>query len=355
LPPRRIAIAITLTLVSSACNAHRYRVRTMSPLTDLVVTHGLLLVFVATLAARIGAPMPAAPFLVIAGGLAAMGQMSWVAALAAAIVASNLGDGLWFWAGRRHGYRVLRLLCRISISPDSCVRQSEAFILRWGGRSLIAAKFVPGVSVVAPPMAGAMGMSLLAFLGFATLSAALWAGLFLGIGWAFSQQIQQALDMLSTLGAVAAGLLLLMAGAYLALRWWRRRLFLQGVAMPRVQVDELRALIDAGTPPTIIDVRSGAALEIDERRIPGAMVAALADIEKATRELPRHAELVLYCNCPNEASAATAARRLAAAGFTRVRPLAGGLDAWMAAELPVGGELPPTTAGLVLPTTEACR
>jgi rhodanese-related sulfurtransferase len=204
-------------------------------------------------------------------------------------------------------------------------------------------------------MAGAMGMSVLAFLGFATLSAALWAGLFLGIGWVFAQQIQQALDMLSTLGAVAAGLLLLIAAAYLALRWWRRRVFLQGVAMPRVQVDELRALIDAGTPPVIIDVRSGATRKIDERRIPGAMVAMLADIEKATRELPHHAELVLYCNCPNEASAATAARRLAAAGFTRVRPLAGGLDAWMAAALPAGGELPPSTAGLVSPGVEACR
>jgi membrane protein DedA with SNARE-associated domain/rhodanese-related sulfurtransferase len=327
----------------------------MSPLTDLVITHGILLVFLATLAARIGAPMPAAPFLVIAGGLAAMGQMSWVAALVVAIVASNLGDGLWFWAGRRHGYRVLRLLCRISISPDSCVRQSETFIQRWGGRSLIAAKFVPGVSVVAPPMAGAMGMSVLAFLGFATLSAALWAGLFLGIGWVFAQQIQKALDMLSTLGVVSAGLLLLIAAAYLTLRWWRRRLFLQGVAMPRVQVEELRAMIDAGTLPTLIDVRSSATRDIDERRIPGAIVAALADIEKVTRDLPRHAELVLYCNCPNEASAATAARRLAAAGFTRVRPLAGGLDAWIAAEQPAEGEMPATTAGLVLPGAQACR
>ena len=327
----------------------------MSPLIDLVNTHGIALVFMATLAARIGAPMPAAPFLVIAGGLAAMGQMSWLTALAAAIVASNLGDGLWFWAGRRHGYRVMRLLCRISISPDSCVRQSEAFIQRWGGGSLIAAKFVPGVSVVAPPMAGAMGMSMLAFLGFATLSAALWAGLFLAIGWVFAQQIQQALDMLSTLGAVAAGLLLLIASAYLALRWWRRRIFLQGVAMPRMQVDDLRELIDAGAPPVIIDVRSGATREIDERRIPGAIVATLADIEKVTHGLPHHGELVLYCNCPNEASAATAARRLKARGFTRVHPLAGGLDAWMAKGPRLVTPQQPAAAEPALPGAHAGR
>ena len=195
----------------------------MSQITALLITHGTLIVFTATLAARIGAPVPAAPFLVIAGGLAVGGQVSWVAALGAAVVASLLGDGLWFWAGRRHGYRVLKLLCRISISPDSCVRQSEAFILRWGGSSLIAAKFVPGVSVVAPPMAGALGMSLGAFVGFDTLAAAIWAALFLGLGWVFADQIQQVLDLLSTLGLVAAGGLALVAAAYLALRYWRRR------------------------------------------------------------------------------------------------------------------------------------
>lgn len=302
----------------------------MSTLLALVVIHGTLIVFVATLAARIGAPVPAAPFLVVAGGLAAGGQISWVAALGAAIVGSLLGDGLWFWAGRRHGYRVLKLLCRVSISPDSCVRQSEAFILRWGGSSLLAAKFVPGVSVVAPPMAGALGMSLAAFIGFDTLAAAIWAVLFLGLGWAFAGQIQQVMDLLSTFGTAAAVVLAALAAAYIGVRVWRRRQFLSGVAMPRIGIDELRALIDAGQAPVIIDVRSAAALAIDERRIPGAIAIELADIERLAAELPRDRELVLYCNCPNEASAATAAGRLAAAGFARARPLAGGLDAWVA-------------------------
>lgn len=307
----------------------------MSPLIALVVTHGTLLVFAATLAARIGVPVPAAPFLVIAGGLAAAGQLSWVAALAAAIVANILGDGLWFWAGRRHGYRVLRLLCRISISPDSCVRQSEAFILRWGGSSLIAAKFVPGVSVVAPPMAGALGMSLPVFLGFETLSAAIWAGLFLGIGWIFAGQVQQVIDLLSTLGTAAVVLLLVVAAVYLTLRYWRRRRFLAGVAMARIDIAELRALIDSGAAPVIIDVRSDAARTVDERRLPGAIAVELKDIVLRAREWPTDRELVLYCNCPNEASAASAAGQLAARGFTRARPLAGGLDAWVAAGHPV--------------------
>jgi membrane protein DedA with SNARE-associated domain/rhodanese-related sulfurtransferase len=317
----------------------------MSSLIALVVTHGTLLVFAATLAARIGAPVPAAPFLVVAGGLAAGGQISWVAALAAAVVANILGDGLWFWAGRRHGYRVLRLLCRISLSPDSCVRQSEAFILRWGGSSLIAAKFVPGVSVVAPPMAGALGMSVAAFLGFETLAAAIWASLFLGLGWVFAGQIQQVMDLLSTLGRVALTVVAVVVAGYLALRYQRRHLFLQGVAMPRIAISELRALIDAGAAPVIIDVRSGAALSIDERRIPGSITIELREIERLGRSLPRDRELVLYCNCPNEASAASGAGRLAAQGFSRVRPLAGGLEAWIAAGHPVESAPPTASAG----------
>lgn len=302
----------------------------MQTLLPLVVAHGNWIVFAATLAARIGLPVPAAPFLVVAGALASAGQLAWPAALLAAIVANLIGDGLWFWAGRRHGYRVLELLCRISISPDSCVRQSEAFILRWGGSSLLAAKFVPGVSVVAPPMAGALGMSLAAFAGFETLAAAIWAGLLMGVGWVFAGQIQQVLDLLATLGVAAFEALAALAAAYLALRWWRRRRVLRELAMPRIGVDELIALLGTEPRPIVVDVRSAAARSIDARRIPGALGVELRDIERASRSWPRDRELVLYCSCPNEASAASAARILAAAGFVRVRPLEGGLEAWVA-------------------------
>lgn len=301
----------------------------MQTLVALVVAHGTLLVFVATLAARLGAPVPAAPALVVAGGLAAGGQLSWPVVFFAAIVANIIGDAAWYWAGRAHGYRVLRLLCRISLSPDSCVRQSEAFILRWGGSSLVAAKFVPGVSVVAPPMAGALGMSLAAFVGFDALAGAIWAGLFLGLGWIFADQIQQVTDMLSALGMTAVAVVAVAVAAYVALRWWRRRLFLKGVAMPRIDVAGLRALIDGGAEPVIIDVRSQAARAVDDRRIPQALAIGLAQIERAAKDLPRDRELVLYCNCPNEASAASAAGLLVRKGFSRARPLAGGLDAWV--------------------------
>lgn len=303
----------------------------MSELISLVIDHGLWLVFAATLAARIGVPVPATPFLVIAGALSLAGQISWVAALVVAVLANILGDGAWFLAGRSYGHRVMRLLCRISLSPDSCVRQSEVFISRWGGSSLIAAKFVPGISVVAPPMAGALGMSIPVFLAFETLAALIWALLFLGIGMLFSQQIQQVLDALASMGVVALGALVIITAGYLALRYWRRHLFLREVEMSRISVDELRDLMDGGREPLVIDVRSAVGRSIDLRRIPGALPIELDNVVRECKSFARDREIVIYCNCPNEATAARAARLLAADGFRRVRPLAGGLDAWVAA------------------------
>ena len=186
----------------------------MNDFVALLASQGAALVFAATLATRLGAPVPAVPFLVVAGGLTVGGQLSFVAVVLAAVLGNILGDGVWFLAGRRWGYRVMRLLCRISLSPDSCVRRSESILGRWGGLSLIAAKFVPGVSVVAPPMAGALGMSNLRFLAYETVARAdLDAGLCLFVGRIFHAAIQDVLAVISNigLGALAIGVLALAA------------------------------------------------------------------------------------------------------------------------------------------------
>ena len=302
----------------------------MRELIALLVDHGVLVVFAATLVARVGVPVPASPLLVVAGGMIAADRMSLAATVAASILANVLGDGAWFEAGRRWGSRVMRLLCRVSLSPDSCVRQSESLIARWGGSSLVAAKFLPGVSVVAAPMAGALAMPLPHFIAWAAVAGATWTGLYLALGAVFSDQIQQVLDIMASTGTVAAAVLLAVLAALLALRWWRRRGALRDAAMARISADDLRALIAAGRDPVIVDVRSAAGAQIDERRLPGAIALPLEEIERrAVAVLPRDREIVLYCNCPNEVSAARAARLLTELGFQRVRALAGGLDGWM--------------------------
>jgi membrane protein DedA with SNARE-associated domain/rhodanese-related sulfurtransferase len=308
----------------------------MQELLSLASERGVAVVFFATLAARLGAPIPASAVLVVAGGLAAMGQISLWATVAGALLGNVMGDAAWFYAGRRFGHRMMRLLCKVSLSPDTCVRQSESLITRWGGTSLIAAKFVPGVSVVAPPMAGALHMSTARFVGFDTLGALIWSAAFLIPGWIFSTQIQAVLDALADAGAAALLVLLVAVVAGIALRYWRRRAMLMAVDIPRVTVDELHELMASEAPPVVIDVRSAAGTEIEPRRIPGAIVVHLQDMKKnrGIPDLPADRDVILYCNCPNEVSAALGARLLAAQGVRQPRPLAGGLEAWLASGRP---------------------
>ena len=307
----------------------------MRTLIDLLVQHGVLLVFLVTFVARVGIPLPAAPLLVVAGGMAATGSLSWPIALVAATLANLLGDGVWYQAGRAYGHRVMKLLCRISLSPDSCVRQSESLIGRWGGRSLVAAKFLPGISVVAAPMAGALGMSLQRFVSFDLLAGALWSGIFLALGLLLRDQIQQILDVLAGAGIIATVALLLLIAAVVAYRWWRRHSFLQQLEDGRITPAEVLGLIEKGLEPIFIDVRATASRNIDPRRIPGALLVELHTLHEQASGLPRDRQLVLYCNCPNEVSAAMAVKQLSGHGFKNARALSGGLDGWVAAGRPI--------------------
>ncbi len=304
----------------------------MNELLALLAAHGAAVVFLATLAARLGAPVPAVPFLIVAGGLSVGGQVSFPGVVLAAVVGNILGDGAWFLAGRRWGYRVMRLLCRISLSADSCVQRSESILGRWGGLSLILAKFVPGVSVVAPPMAGALGMSNTRFLSYETAAALIWTLGFLLLGRVFHSAINDVLAVLSNIGLTAAVFCGVMLLLFLAWRYYMRRLALSADDIAHIDVDALRAALAGGNGPTVVDVRAAASRAIDDRAIPGAVGIELKRLPGDLGALADGRELVLFCDCPDDASAIAAARVLLAAGLPRVRVLAGGLDAWMAAE-----------------------
>ncbi|MBO9515979.1 MAG: VTT domain-containing protein [Variovorax sp.] len=318
----------------------------MNDFVALLASQGPALVFVATLAARLGAPVPAVPFLVVAGGLTVGGGLSFLAVTLAALAGNILGDGAWFVAGRRWGYRVMRLLCRISLSADSCVERSESILGRWGGLSLIAAKFVPGVSVVAPPMAGALGMSNARFLAYETVAALIWTLGFLLLGRAFHGAIHDVLAVLSGVGATAAAVFAVLLGAFAAWRYGQRRVALRANDVDRIEVGALRAALAAGMDVTVIDVRSEEARQLDGRVIPGAIGVSLKHIPSRIDGFADGRELVVYCDCPEDGGAIAAARLFIAAGVPRVRVLAGGIDAWMA-EPGAGG--PPAHAAAPMP------
>ncbi len=304
----------------------------MNDVLELLARQGPAVVFFATLAARIGAPVPAVPFLIVAGGLSVGGQVSFAAVVLAAVLGNILGDGVWFLAGRRWGYRVMRLLCRISLSADTCVKRSESILGRWGGLSLIAAKFVPGVSVVAPPMAGALGMSNLRFLAYETAAALIWTLGFLLVGRIFHAAINDVIAVLSNIGLGALVVFAVLLIAFLGWRYRQRRLALRADDIEHMDVDTLRAVIGSSAAPTVIDVRPASSVAIDDRKIPGAINIDFRRLPGALGPMADGRTLVLFCDCPNDESSIAAARVLLAAGLPRVRVLAGGLEAWAVAE-----------------------
>jgi membrane protein DedA with SNARE-associated domain/rhodanese-related sulfurtransferase len=294
----------------------------------LIAQYGLLLVFFNVLVEQAGVPVPAVPTMIVAGALAANDKLPVAAVVVAAVLACLLSDLAWYWGGRRFGSGVMRTLCRISLSPDSCVKQSELRFQRWRGRVLLIAKFVPGLSTVAPPLVGAMGLRIPTFLLLDGLGSLLWAGLAVGLGYAFAAQIDVVLAALASAGTLAFELLLVLLGLYIAVKWWQRHRLLMALRMARITVDELNESISAGQTPIVVDVRSQAARLLDTRIIPGALLADLDSIDQALLGIPPDRELVIYCSCPNEVSAAKAAQLLRAIGYQHVRPLLGGLDAW---------------------------
>lgn len=295
----------------------------------LLAQYGLLLVFLNVLVEQAGVPVPALPTLAVAGALAANGRLPLAGVLLVAVLACLISDLAWYGAGRRFGARVMRTICRISLSPDSCVKQSELHYQRWRGQVLLVAKFVPGLSTVAPPLMGAMGLRLRSFVLLDALGSLLWAGLMIGLGYVFAAQVDQLLASLARAGSVAVELLLGLLAIYIAAKWWQRRRLLRSLRMARITVAELNQLIEAGQPPLVVDVRSAAARQLDARGIPGALLADPGGIDRTVHEVPFERELVIYCTCPNEVSAALAALALRRQGYRQVRPLLGGLDAWV--------------------------
>lgn len=267
----------------------------MHEMTSLLAQYGLAFVFLNVFLVQAGAPVPAVPTLMLAGALAVGGGVSVPAIIAVSVAASLLGDLIWYAAGRIYGLRVLQLLCRISISPDSCVRLTEDRFLRWGAPSLVFAKFIPGYSIVAPPLAGALRVKLAPFLGYSAVSAALWSGLAAGAGMLFARQIDWALTRLAQMGGYALMLIGAALALFIAVKWWERRRFFKALRMARIPAGELYRMMQEGREPIVVDVRSASAREIDPRRIPGAIAVDIDNLDANLADLASDRDIILYC------------------------------------------------------------
>lgn len=306
----------------------------MQHLIELITQYGLAFVFVNVLAAQAGLPLPAVPTLILTGALLGTGNYSAPSLLAVAVAAALISDSAWYVAGARHGRPVLRLMCRVSLSPDACVRQTEDIYARFGPPSLTVAKFIPGFAAVATALAGAVRTRFLTFVLFDAIGATLWAGAAIGIGYLFRGTIEELIATLARFGEIGLVLIVVALAIFVAAKWWDRRRFYNELRMARITVPELAEMLNAGTAPTILDVRSLQS-QMADGRIPGAVAVDEKTMAIVLPDSDSDREVIVYCACPNEASAARIAKLLKARGFTRVRPLAGGIEAWAEAGHPV--------------------
>jgi membrane protein DedA with SNARE-associated domain len=262
---------------------------------EFLMRHGYILLLGWVFAEQVGLPVPTMPLLLAAGALAGTGHMSFFASLSITVFAAVSADFMWYELGRKKGIRVLQLLCKISLEPDSCVRRTEGAFAKQGARSLLFAKFLPGLGTVAPPLAGIFHMRLRRFLLFDAMGALLWATTFLGAGYIFSGEIERVAEHAAALGGWLIVLLVAALASYIAWKFIARQRFLRELRISRLTVEELKKKIDAGEDLVIVDLRHSIDFEADPETIPGAIRMDAKDLEAQSDRLPPDREVILYC------------------------------------------------------------
>jgi membrane protein DedA with SNARE-associated domain/rhodanese-related sulfurtransferase len=307
----------------------------MSNLLPFLLQHGYIVVFGAAFAEQMGLPLPAVPLLIGMGALSRSGDFDLKLVVLTAAIASLGADLIWYELGRIHGRSVLRLICRISLEPDYCVRRTEDVFERMGLWALLPAKFIPGFNAAAVPLAGMMRVPVFRFLSFDIVGAGLWSATYALLGYVFSEQIERLIMYLATLGTSLLVLVAITLVLYVGYKVRQRRKFLKAVAGVRITPQELKRKMDAGEKIAIFDMRNRLDRQSDPVRIPGAFHILPEYVELQPEDIPFDQEIAVYCTCPNEATSARVALQLRRIGFTNVRPLEGGLNAWREHHLPL--------------------
>jgi len=292
-----------------------------------ILRHGYLWLFLAALLERLGLPLLVTPIVVAAGAVAGLGDMRLTAIVAITVVASEIGDWVWYELGRSRGASVLRILCKISLEPDSCVRKAEDAFGRHTSTALVTSKFVFGVGRLAAPVAGLSGMPRRRFLLINALGSFLWAACFALLGYIPARKLPIDILLEEALGWL---LLLIVVAVVLHMIWKyvQRERFIRSLRVSRISVGEVKAALDRGDRPFIVDLRHMLEFVVDPRTVPTAVRISPDELPARNAEIPRDRDIVLYCTCPSEATSAKVAMDLKKIGITKVRPLQGGLKAW---------------------------
>ena len=261
----------------------------------ILVHHGYLVLFAWVLLEQLGMPVPSLPMLLAAGALAGSGRLGLGTALVVAVFAALISDAFWFCFGRWRGKTVLTWICRVSLEPDSCVRRTENAYTRYGAKSLLVAKFVPGLGTVAPPLAGVSRMPWYRFLFFDGIGVLIWASSCIGLGYVFTDQLEDIARYALRLGEF---LIVLLAGAlvaYVGFKYIQRRRLMHELKIARVTPAELQRMLEAGEQVQIVDLRHSIEVAADPSTLPGAIHFDPKEIDRIVSTLSADRDVILYC------------------------------------------------------------
>ena len=267
----------------------------MNEVIQFVIQHGYSLVFVSVLADQIGVPVPSSPMLLAAGVMAGQGWVHWLPSFFLGVTAALASNLIWYWIGKSRGASVLSFLCRVSMNPDSCVRNTFNLFSRYGAPSLLVAKFIPGLSTIAPPLAGISRMPLASFVMYDSLGAGIWVGILIGIGYAFSYEIEALFGSAVKMGSLFGVVLLGGLAAFIGWKYLQRHNSLRQMRMARIPAAELKEKMDRGEDLAIFDVRHPMEFHADPRVIPGAVFAPLDGWKEEDYSRIKDKEAIVYC------------------------------------------------------------
>jgi membrane protein DedA with SNARE-associated domain/rhodanese-related sulfurtransferase len=321
----------------------------MPDLLSLIIRHGYVVVALVVFAEAIGVPVPGALALVAGGAATAAHALYGPAVFFCAVAAMLVADTLLYILGANTGWTILRFLCRISVDPENCVLRSAESFYKRGRPTLLVAKFLPGVSTMAAPLAGSMKMPPAQFLALDFLGACLYALTYGVVGFVFRDFVGKIVSGFRAAGHAVEIVIIIAVFAYIGHRislYWKHR---ADRVVPRVQVAELAQKLQSEGLAKILlcDVRSHGYYSAGALRIPGAIRIEPNNLSDEIKTFPRDKDMYLYCTCRNQTTSASVAHLLRNQGFDAF-VIAGGLAAWRKAGNPL--EPVPPTDVVHLPT-----
>jgi membrane protein DedA with SNARE-associated domain len=262
---------------------------------DFLRAYGYPLVFLAVLGENLGLPIPSFAVLLAAASLSAEMRFTLRGLILVSVIAALLGDAVWYLLGRLRGRPILRVLCSLSLNPDSCVNRTENLFERHGLKSLLVAKFIPGLNTVAPPLAGMLKISPPRFLLFDLSGIGLWAVAASGLGWIFRHQVMGLMDWLSAFGRLGLAVLAGLVAGWVFLKWTERRQFYKFLERSRISASELHERLQRGERIVVVDLRSDLTYRVDGVKIKGAIHIPPAEFETRYQDIPYGRTVVMYC------------------------------------------------------------